>query len=63
VGGVGWGVGTDRGEKGWLATMPLYDFVLMVKPAVDRCNLVEFMTRVGQRVYTRSDVVTLIEIP
>jgi hypothetical protein len=41
----------DRGEKRWLATMSLYDFVVMVKPAVDRRNLVEFMTRVGQRVY------------
>jgi small subunit ribosomal protein S6 len=54
-------VGTDRGEKGWLATMPLYDFVVMVKPAVDRRNLVEFMTRVGQRVYARSGVVTNIK--
>ncbi len=51
VGGVGRGVGMDRGEKRWLATMSLYDFVVMVKPAVDRRNLVEFMTRVGQRVY------------
>ncbi|CAN5961828.1 unnamed protein product [Sphagnum jensenii] len=41
--------------------MPLYDFVVMVKPAVDRRNLVEFMTRVGQRVYARSGVVTNIK--
>jgi len=61
VGGVGRGVWTDRGEKGWLAIMPLYDFVVMVKPAVDRRNLVEFMTRVGQCVYTRSGVVTNIK--
>ncbi len=61
VGGVGRGVRTDRGEKGWIATMPLYDFVVMVKHAMDRRNFVEFMTRVGQRVYARSDVVTNIK--
>ncbi len=56
VGGVGWGVGTNREEKGWLATMSLYDFVVMVKPTVDRRNLVEFMTRVGHRVYAQNGV-------
>lgn len=41
--------------------MPLYDFVVMVKPAVDRRGLVELMKRLGERVYSRNGVVTNIK--
>lgn len=41
--------------------MPLYDFVVMVKPAVDRRGLVELMKRIGERVYSRNGVVTNIK--
>ncbi len=41
--------------------MPLYDFVVMVKPAVDRRGLVDFMKRLGESVYSRNGVVTNIK--
>lgn len=41
--------------------MPLYDFVVMVKPAVERRGLVELMKRFGERVYSRNGVITNIK--
>lgn len=41
--------------------MPLYDFVVMVKPTVDRRGLVELMKRLGERVYSRNGVVANIK--
>lgn len=41
--------------------MPLYDFVVMLKPQVERSGVVDLLSRLGKRVFAKQGVITNVK--